>query len=427
MTSEVVLMNRSAVAMAADSAVTISGANYLKTYQSVDKLFPLVEGQPIGVMIYNNAELMSTPWETIISLYREQARGRALDTLDAHARDFIAFLSDNPELFPQDHQDTEFFKHVAVIFSIIAEDFDFQLEQLKQAQAGRIRDHVSAVFAYVVEELYGDLTRNLDGTPRGRLEVFPEGTEEQLLRRYGAEIDELIASLVNALKNEFPTLSVANDTIAKLRDIAVMSVTQDAFFEHYTGVVFAGFGRTEKFPSMRSYLTSSVVLGKMKNRMDRAQDMSADSGPVIAPFAQDRMIRTFLTGMDAHLRMFLFGETLKLSSHLVADVIGRAPGMNDQQRAQLMQDYSEGNLANALKAFFTSIDQFQYHVHTMPILRAVSVLPKKELGETAASLIKLNSFQQKVMNSVETVGGPISLATITRNEGLVMGKEKAEL
>ncbi|NNU15174.1 hypothetical protein HK107_02395 [Parvularcula sp. ZS-1/3] len=427
MTSEVVLMNRSAVAMAADSAVTISGTNYLKTYQSVDKLFPLVDGQPIGVMIYNNAELMSTPWETIISLYRDQNRGRSLDTLEAHARDFINFLSDNPELFPPDHQDTEFFKHVAVVLSIVADDFDYQLHQLKQSKAGRLREHVSAVFGYVVEELYGDLVGNLDGTSRGRLDVFPEGTEEQLMRRYGAEIDELIGSLIQSLKNEFPMLSVPSDIVQKLREIAVMSVTQDAFYEHYTGVVFAGFGRAEKFPSMRSYLTSTVVLGKLKNRMDRAQDMTADGGPVIAPFAQDRMIRTFLTGMDANLRMFLFGETLKLSSHLVTDVIGRAPGLNDQQRAQLLSDYSEGSLGTALRAFFQSIDQFQYAVHTAPILRAVSVLPKKELGETAASLIKLNSFQQKVMNSVETVGGPISLATISRNEGMVMGKEKAEL
>lgn len=427
MTSEVVLMNRSAVAMAADSAVTISGTNYLKTYQSVDKLFPLVEGQPIGVMIYNNAELMSTPWETIISLYREQARGRSMDTLDQHAHDFIRFLSDNPELFPQDQQDTEFFKHVAVVLSIIAEDFDYQLRQLAESGQGQVREHISAVFAYVVDELYGDLLKNLDGTARGRLDVFPEGTEDQLLRRYGAEIDELIGSLIQSIKNEFAVLSVAQDTVKKLREIAVMSVTQDAFFEHYTGVVFAGFGRRDKFPSMRSFLASSVVLGKLKNRMDRAQDMTADSGPVIAPFAQDRMIRTFLTGMDAQLRMFLFGETLKLSSHLVTDVIGRAPAMNDQQRAALLQDYSQGNLAGALKAFFQSIDQFQYHVHTMPIMRAVSVLPKKELGETAASLIKLNSFQQKVMNSVETVGGPISLATISRNEGMVMGKEGADL
>jgi len=427
MTSEVVLMNRQAVAMAADSAVTISGQNYLKTYQSVDKLFPLVEGVPIGVMIYNNAELMSTPWETVISLYREQARGRQLDTLAAYADDFMRFLSDNPELFPQDHQDTEFFKHVTVVLSIIADDFDYHLRTLKDSGQGRIRDHVSALFAYVVDELYGDLTKNIDGSARARLDVFPEGTEEQLLRRYGAEIDELIGSLIMMLKNEYSMLSVGADTKDKLRDIAVMSVTQDAFFEHFTGVVFAGFGRTDKFPSMRSYLASSVVLGKLKNRMDRAQDMTANSGPVIAPFAQDRMIRTFLTGMDAHLRMFMFGETLKLSHNLVGDVVSRAPGLSDDQRARLMTDYSEGSLATALKAFFGSIDQFQYQTHTAPILRAVSMLPKKELGETAASLIKLNSFQQKVMHDVETVGGPISLATITRNEGLVMGKEKADL
>ncbi|MEL6212438.1 MAG: hypothetical protein AAFQ96_02485, partial [Pseudomonadota bacterium] len=203
MTSEVVLMNRQAVAMAADSAVTISGPQYIKTYQSVDKLFPLVDGQPVAVMIYNNAEIMSTPWETVISLYREQAGGRSLDTPDAYARDFIGFLSNNPELFPQDHQDTEFFKHVAVMFSVIAEDFDFQLRNFDQARAGRVREHVSAIFDYVVQELYGDLTNNIDGTPRARLDAFPEGTEEQLLRRYGAEIDELIGSLVQSLKNEF--------------------------------------------------------------------------------------------------------------------------------------------------------------------------------------------------------------------------------
>src|SRR5690606_11856334 len=90
MTSEVVLMNRQAVAMAADSAVTISGPQYLKTYQSVDKLFPLVDGQPVAVMIYNNAEIMSTPWETVISLYREAVRGKPLDTLEAYAEDFMS-------------------------------------------------------------------------------------------------------------------------------------------------------------------------------------------------------------------------------------------------------------------------------------------------------------------------------------------------
>ncbi|MEM9989301.1 MAG: hypothetical protein AAF723_07255, partial [Pseudomonadota bacterium] len=287
--------------------------------------------------------------------------------------------------------------------------------------------HVSSIFEYVVGQLHGDYTKGVDGSPRGNLSCFPQGIEDQLRRRYGGPISDIIESLVVALKNDHAGIAISEATMAQLEEIAVFSVTKDAFFEHYTGVVFAGFGRRETFPSMRSYLTSTVVMGTMKHRQDRAAGMSADSGPVIQPFAQDRMIRTFLTGMDYGLKVFLFGQTLRLSNHLVADVVGRAPGLTDDQRSQLFSSYSENNLGSAVQAFFGAIDQYQYAAHTAPILRAIQTLPKKELGETAASLIKLNSFQQKVMNSVETVGGPISLATITRNEGLVMGKERAEL
>ncbi|WP_147303832.1 hypothetical protein [Parvularcula marina] len=427
MTSEVVLMNRQAVAMAADSAVTISGPNYLKTYQSVDKLFPLVPDQPIGVMIYNNAELMGMPWETVISVYRDQAAGKNFDTVDAYARDFISFLSNNPDLFPQDHQDREFCKHIAVVMSIIASDFDYHVEHFRQSQAGNLRDHVSAIFEFTVNQLYVDYRTNLDESPRGELACFPRGTADQINRRYAGPIKEIIESLIASLHADYGSLTVSETTRRQLEEIAVFSVIKDAFFEHYTGVVFAGFGRRETFPSMRSYLCSTVIMGTMKHRQDRSRDMTADAGPVIQPFAQDRMIRTFLTGMDQGLRYFLFGETLRLSMHLVTDVVGQAPGLSDEQRQRLFAQYSENNLGAAIQAFFSSIDEYQFRSHTGPILRAIGSLPKKELGETAASLIKLNSFQQKVMHSVETVGGPISLATITRNEGLVMGKERADL
>ncbi|MBI1364588.1 MAG: hypothetical protein GC153_01350 [Alphaproteobacteria bacterium] len=426
MTSEVVLMNRQAVAMAADSAVTITGPQYLKTYQSVDKLFPLVDGQPVAVMIYNNAEIMSTPWETVISLYREASRGRSLDTLEAYAEDFMTFISGNPDLFPPDHQDTEFFKHVAVVFTVIAEDFDYQIEHFKQTNQGRLRDHVSAIFEFVVGELYGDYQRYPDDNPRADLACFPKGMGEQVRRRYRAEIDQLIESLIASLRGDYPSLSVSDATRERLREIAVLAVTRDAFFEHYTGVVFCGFGARDKFPAMRSYLTSSVILGILKRKQDRAADMTSDGGPVVQPFAQDRMIKTFLTGMDEYLRRFMYGESLKLTMNLVTDLIGRAPGLSDQQRQQLFRDYSENNMGFALREFFKAIDSYQYAVHTRPIYRAIASLPKRELGETAASLIKLNSFQQKVMHSIETVGGPIDVAVITRNGGLELKRDKPD-
>ena len=426
MTSEVVLMNRQAVAMAADSAVTISGPQYLKTYQSVDKLFPLVDGQPIAVMIYNNAEIMSTPWETVISLYREQSRGRPLDTVDDYAADFMDFLSGNPDLFAADHQDTEFFKHVAVVYTVIAEEFDSQVAHFQESNAGRARDHFSSIFEFVVGQLYADYQHMPDETPRANLGCFPQGMGEQIRRRYKGEIEQLLDQMLAMLKADYGSLTISDATRERLREIAVFSVTKDAFFEHYTGVVFAGFGARDKFPSMRSYLTSSVILGILKRRQDRNADMSSDTGPVVQPFAQDRMIRTFLTGMDQYLRMFMYGETLKLSMNLVTDVIKRAPSLSDSQRQSLFQDYSENNMGHAMREFFKSIDSYQYAVHTRPIYRAIGSLPKRELGETASSLIKLNSFQQKVMHSVETVGGPIDVAVITRNGGLELRRDKPD-
>lgn len=427
MTSEVVLMNRQAVAMAADSAVTISGEQYLKTYQSVDKLFPLVDGQPVAVMIYNNAEIMSTPWETVISLYREQARGRPLDSIAAYAEDFMEFLSGNPDLFPPEHQDTEFFKVVAVIYTVIAEEFEYQVNKFSQSKSGPVKDHISSIFEFVVGQLHADYQRCPDDSPRSDLPCFPKGMGEQIRRRYTDAIEQLLASLMQSLRNDFPGLTITEETKSRLREIAVFAVTKDAFFEHYTGVVFAGFGAREKFPSMRSYLTSSVILGILKRKRDREADIGSDSGPVFQPFAQDRMIRTFLTGMDQHLRHFIYGETLNLTVGLVTDVVRRAPNLTDAQRNAIFRDYSQNNLSHALGEFFRSIDNYQYAVHTRPIFRAINSLPKKELGETAASLIKLNSFQQKVMHSIETVGGPIDVAVITRNGGLEWKREKAEL
>lgn len=54
MTAEIAILNKDAIALAADSAVTISaGDKEEKTYDSADKLFELCRHNPIGVMIYN--------------------------------------------------------------------------------------------------------------------------------------------------------------------------------------------------------------------------------------------------------------------------------------------------------------------------------------------------------------------------------------
>ncbi len=71
MTAEIAILNRTAVALAADSIVTLSSSNGSKTYDSAEKIFELSHHQPIGLMIYNNAEFVNAPLEIIARRFRE--------------------------------------------------------------------------------------------------------------------------------------------------------------------------------------------------------------------------------------------------------------------------------------------------------------------------------------------------------------------
>src|SRR5438067_13845178 len=72
LTAEIAILNKGAVALAADSAVTIQIGGGQKIYNTVNKLFTLSKYQPVGAMIYGNSEFMGVPWESIIKEYRRE-------------------------------------------------------------------------------------------------------------------------------------------------------------------------------------------------------------------------------------------------------------------------------------------------------------------------------------------------------------------
>ena len=71
MTAEIAIINKSAIALAADSAITIGTASGPKIYDTVDKLFRLSRHYPVGVMIHGAVSFVGVPWETIIKEYRD--------------------------------------------------------------------------------------------------------------------------------------------------------------------------------------------------------------------------------------------------------------------------------------------------------------------------------------------------------------------
>ncbi len=92
MTAVVGILNKHAVALAADSAVTIGGGSGRKIFNKANKVFALSKQHPVGIMIYNSASFMATPWEIIIKVYRKQLNSKSFPTLAEYQNDFIEFL-----------------------------------------------------------------------------------------------------------------------------------------------------------------------------------------------------------------------------------------------------------------------------------------------------------------------------------------------
>lgn len=92
MTAIVGVLNKHAVAIAADSAVTLGGGK--KVMNVANKLFALSKHHPVAISIYGNAEFIGTPWETIIKEYRKKLGDKSFPHLKGYVDNFIKFLKD---------------------------------------------------------------------------------------------------------------------------------------------------------------------------------------------------------------------------------------------------------------------------------------------------------------------------------------------
>ncbi len=98
MTAVAGILNKQGVAIAADSAVTVNGPNHRKVYNSANKIFTLSKYHPVGIAIYNSAQIMGIPWEILIKEYRKKLGDRSFEKLSDYKTDFFSWLEFNKYL-----------------------------------------------------------------------------------------------------------------------------------------------------------------------------------------------------------------------------------------------------------------------------------------------------------------------------------------
>ncbi len=290
MTAEIAIMNKSAIALAADSAITFEVNGEQKVYETVNKLFSLSKYYPIGLMVYGNAEFMGIDWETIVKIYRSRLAKTAFDRLHDHAHHFLEFLENNRQLFDGNSQNT-FVKHI--IRNEFQSILDYFLDTLKQKM-----DHNGKMESSDIQEtLRSAVTHHRSVlSEQSDIELIDGTTLSSTKRR---EIRHEYRKTINDLRGEvFEKLPMDSGIVRKLNDIACYVLTKSREYTYTSGVVIAGYGTSDIFPALLEFHVDGIFSDMLKFSRVQSYMAGRDLPSAIIPFAQSEMVVAFMEGVD---------------------------------------------------------------------------------------------------------------------------------
>jgi hypothetical protein len=169
---------------------------------------------------------------------------------------------------------------------------------------------------------------------------------------------------------------------------------------------------------MIEFRSSGMIDGtQVIGEMDRA---SVDHGlpATLNAFAQTSMSDTFSIGFSQDVYTSLMNCLDEKLKEFVAAICAEAKvEIADVPNVEKIISTAKSNISDA---WFSNARRD----HAYPLRRVLGALPVEEMAELAETLVHLQSLKEKVTKPSESVGGPIDVAIITKNEGLVWAKRK---
>lgn len=409
MTCEVAVMNKYALVIAADSAVTTSSSNGAERYsKGGNKIFQLSRDQPVGVMIYGSAMLDGVPWEIIIKNFRNVLDAVTHTTVQGYATAFFDFVKNADFFFPQADRDSKLFERVLRISINLLKEGREEHESIDDATL-TIEDRASTWKKFLDEK-------------KAYLESLPLHQEIS-----AGALPEAIVQMANRMVAYTPFGDYLKEQ--KIDEIVIISDLVEVaclyFFKFFTevlgrtGIVFSGFGTEQYFPAVIQY----DVYGFVKNDFlytkedHNSCEISHADPSGIFQFAMTSSIDTFTTGVGSDTFSEVNRAYRKSTKALVDTVLSdcnieAAPGNLDATLKKAADDFSSVWLNKMLA------------VHYHPMKKVIASLPIQEMVHLAETLIVLQSLKERITTHSESVGGPVDIAVITKAEGLVWIKRK---
>lgn len=193
-----------------------------------------------------------------------------------------------------------------------------------------------------------------------------------------------------------------------------------------TGIVIAGFNEKEMFPSYIQFNIHFNYDNEVK--ISNFDSLINYEGSAIIPFAQKDVMKTFMTGIDENIKDSIIRYFNQFTKEYLKELKNNIDS-NDKIKNESLTEINReidifiNETENQTREFMKNVEKLE-EKFTNPILNSIGGLPKNELANMGESLIHITSLKRKVSADLESVGGDIDVAIISKGDGFIWKKHK---
>jgi hypothetical protein len=402
MTSQLILLNGFGVALASDSAMTLGNK---RTYETAEKIIPLPSPHRLAVLHAGSVTIHGMPYSVLVNEWATTLGSTPLRTVALYRQNFLSWLNDNHDWVTPGRATDDFMYQLRDIYKVIWNKIkesvdDSDSESVKQ-------DKCLAVFTY-----YTDLYESLPSLSH---------SEGDWINQAYSRIEEEVTKSRNYWFDDIPMSDAINQHI----DVFTRLYLERGHFLSRAELSFAGFGDKQLLPSY-----AKVEIGGIMNESllyELAGERSAQAGESgyfdICPIGQSDSIDLVLKGLD--YRLVAIARDAAMRS-LTATEGSASTEADNEKAAQPATVPSDPEVARKMyEAIDHAFGEWSENNYVKGLRSAIASLPVASLATVARSLIEVQSLSQTITGEMGTVGGPIDVATISRENGFQWVRHKS--
>jgi len=454
MTSQIALLNHLGAALASDSVVSFeSGRNY----STVNKIFSLAGRQPVGIMICDSARYTpgDVAWERVIGLFRQHIGEKELPELNDYVFEFQRFVTTNEAINSKKKNDLRIQEDLVEYFtSRIIAAASAREEMLASSRLSDLPDYLPEVGDYFSEAIES----RIDWLDQWRINELEDLSSDEEWLNHLFTITKTHKHNAKSASEYFVERHNCKKSRKKMENLFIYHLARwghTMYWKNSSTVVFVGFGEKEISPELtqmkvgadvNSDSFSDIEFHGIRDRVDYGDSGSLDDvvdessgikrwtgSAMLTPFAISTEMQNILNGIHEDnsyaIQEYMPGYIFDLIRKDLLEILEETEGVGKAtiNRVTTALDENSENLTKNIsgevrKGIFATKKKRRERFRFV-----TARVPMKELAMFARTLVSLEAQIAHYSKDRKVVGGPIDLATITKEDGFLWVDTKQEV